>query len=141
MRIFLDTNVLVSGLTTRGLCNELLEVIFNEHELLIAEIVLEELRRVLSQKFSMPAPVIKGFEKVLKHQGLMVSPENSPAARPVAYLDDPDDVPILACAIGGKAEAFVTGDQALLNLESVDGMPIVSPRAMWLQLAQKPRPT
>jgi putative PIN family toxin of toxin-antitoxin system len=141
VRIFLDTNVLVSGLTTRGLCNELLEVIFIEHELLIAEVVLEELRRVLSQKFSVPAPVIKGFEEVLKHQGVIVSPGNSPAGRWVAYLDDPDDVPVLACAIGGKAEAFVTGDQALLSLESVDGMPIVSPRAMWLQLVQKPRPT
>ena len=137
MRVFLDTNVLVSALTTRGLCSELLEVVFIEHELLIGEVVLQELRRVLAQKFSMPAPVIKGFEKVLRYQGRMVGPGNFRGD----VLADPDDLPILACALEGPAEVFVTGDRELLRLESLAGMPVVSPRQLWLKLAPQFQPT
>ena len=137
MRVFLDTNVLVSALTTRGLCSELLEVVFIEHELLIGEVVLHELRRVLAQKFSIPPPVIKGFEKVLRYQDRMVGPGNFRGA----VLADPDDLPILACALEGPAEVFVTGDRELLRLEAVAGMPIVSPRQLWLQLAPQFRAT
>lgn len=133
MKIFLDTNVLISALTTRGLCSELLEMIFVEHELLVGEVVLEELRRVLPLKFSMPSAVIRGFEKVLRHRGQVLGPGSFRGTE----LIDPDDLPILACAIGGQAAVFVTGDRELLQLKAQAGMPIVSPRDLWLHLAPK----
>tara|TARA_Y100000590_G_C15710915_1_gene1010249 strand:+ start:1307 stop:1432 length:126 start_codon:yes stop_codon:yes gene_type:complete len=40
MKVFLDTNVLVSAFATRGLCADVMRVILTEHELLIGEVVL-----------------------------------------------------------------------------------------------------
>ena len=50
MKIFLDTNVLASALTSRGLCADLFEVVLQSHELVTSEVVLKELKRVLREK-------------------------------------------------------------------------------------------
>lgn len=44
------------------------------------------------------------------------------------------EVSIVACAVTAKAEAFVTGDKALLDLTAVGGVPILSPRQFWKTL-------
>ena len=131
MRIFLDTNVLASSVATRGLCSELLESVINEHELLTCEPVLQELRKVLAEKFRLPEPAIKAFLAFLRTEGELVA-----AHEPLALsFKDPDDIPILACALSGRAEVFVTGDKALFDLGAVQKMPILSPRQMWQRLA------
>ena len=66
MRIFLDTNALASSIATRGLCAELFESIINEHELLTCEPVLQELGRVLADKFHLPESRINAFIGLLK---------------------------------------------------------------------------
>jgi len=43
-------------------------------------------------------------------------------------LRDPDDIHVLACAVGACADAIVTGDNDLLTLESFEGIPILSAR-------------
>ena len=50
MRVFLDTNVLVSAFATRGLCADVLRLILAEHTLVTGEVVLRELRRALWQQ-------------------------------------------------------------------------------------------
>lgn len=37
---------------------------------------------------------------------------------------DPDDDAVIACAVGGKASAIVTGNIHLLKLGSYEGIPI-----------------
>lgn len=130
MRLFLDTNVLVSALTTRGLCSELLEVVVDRHELLISEHLLKELRRVLAEKFRQPAPVISGYLGFLSLHAEMVDPGQDPGIN----LKDPDDLPILGSAIGGKADLLVTGDRELLALGKASGLRIISPREAWVGL-------
>lgn len=130
MRLFLDTNVLVSALTTRGLCSELLEVVVDRHELLISDHLLKELRRVLAAKFRQPAPVIDGYLGFLSQHGEMVNSVFDPGIRP----KDPDDVPILGSALAGKADALVTGDRELLALEKSLELGIISPREAWVGL-------
>ena len=47
---------------------------------------------------------------------------------PPAELRDPDDVRVLACAVGAVgavADALVTGDKDLLSLKSFEGIPII----------------
>ena len=51
MRLFLDTNVLASAFGTRGLCLDLLRLVLDEHELLASIPLLDELERVLDEKF------------------------------------------------------------------------------------------
>ena len=132
MRIFLDTNVLASALTTRGLCAELFEVVLQSHDLLISEAVFRELQRILPEKLGQTEAITNGFIALLRAEGQVITAEHS-----LPKLPDPDDEAILAAALAGKANAFVTGDKALLNLESVEGLPIITPRGLWEILADK----
>ena len=131
MRVFLDTNVLASSIATRGLCSELLESIIHEHELLTCQPVLDELERVLADKFRLPQPVVAGFLGLLKTEGRMVASQKALSIP----IKDAADISILACAIAGDAEVFVTGDKELLELKQIKTLPIVSPRQFWLELA------
>lgn len=131
MKVFLDTNVLASSIATRGLCSELLESIIHEHVLLTCQVVLDELVRVLADKFLLPQPVTAGFLGLLKTEGRIVASQEALSIS----IKDAADISILACAIAGEAEVFVTGDRELLDLKQVKALPIVSPRQLWLELA------
>jgi putative PIN family toxin of toxin-antitoxin system len=127
----LDTNVLASGLATRGLCAEIIEAIINEHQLLTCEPVLNELRLILPRKFHLPAQVVSGFLGLLDSEGEVVSPTT---LRDMNF-EDPEDIPILACAVGGRTDVLVTGDKALQELGEIEGVVILSPRRFWQRLA------
>jgi putative PIN family toxin of toxin-antitoxin system len=113
------------------LCSEILESVLQGHELLTCTPVLTELERVLLRKMRVPARVAADFVGLLRDQGEIVAAQTPPSVA----IADADDVLILACAIGGKADFFVTGDKALLDLLEVDGVPIISPRELWIRLA------
>ena len=130
MKVFLDTNVLASALTTRGLCAELFEVVLQSHELLTSDPVLLELERILPGKLGQSEEVTEGFINLLHTHALLVTIEH-----PLPSLPDPDDEPIVASALAGNANVFVTGDKALLQLHNVEHLPIVSPRNFWKMLA------
>jgi putative PIN family toxin of toxin-antitoxin system len=130
VRVFLDTNVLASALTTRGLCAELFEVVLQSHELLTSDSVLRELERILPGKLGQSEEVTKGFIDLLHSHALLVTSEH-----PFPPLPDADDEPIVAAALAGNANVFVTGDKALLQLQSVEHLPIASPRNFWEMLA------
>jgi putative PIN family toxin of toxin-antitoxin system len=131
LKVFLDTNVLASSIATRGLCSELLENVIHDHELLTCQPVLRELERVLARKFRLPEAIVAGFLALLKAEGTVVESRENP---PIA-INDTDDIPILACAIAGKADVFVTGDKELLDLRKIENLTVVSPRELWNQLA------
>jgi len=131
VKVFLDTNVLVASVATRGLCSELLELVIHDHELLTCQPVLSELERVLADKLRIPSPVITGFIGLLKSEARIVEPGEHPAVS----IKDAADLPILASAVSARADVFVTGDRELLGLRRIGDLPIVSPRDLWLQLA------
>lgn len=135
MKVFLDTNVLASALATRGLCTELFELVLQAHELLISEAVLLELERILPGKLGQSVAVTEGFVALLRAEGLLVS-----AKAPFPSLPDPDDEPIIAAALAGQADVFVTGDKALLALQHVERLPVISPRQFWEILAGRDKP-
>ena len=130
MKVFLDTNVLASSIATRGLCSELLENVIHDHELLTCQQVLLELERILARKFGLPAAVVSGFLTLLEAQARLVTSRKSPRIP----IKDADDVAILACALAGEADVFVTGDKELLDLKRIENLVILSPRELWLQL-------
>ena len=131
MKVFLDTNALASGIATRGLCSELLESVIHDHELLTCQPVLRELEGVLIEKLRLPEAVVAGFLALLKAEGTMVESRKNPSIR----IKDSDDIAILACAIAGKADVFVTGDKELLSLRKIEDLAVVSPRELWNRLA------
>ena len=135
MKVFLDTNVLARAHTTRGLCAELVEVGRQSHELLISNPALQELERILPGKLGQTASVTEGFVALLRAESLLVEGE-----RPFPSLPDPDDETIIASALAGQAHVFVTGDKALLELQRVEHLPVISPRQFWEMLAGRDEP-
>jgi len=132
VRVFLDTNVLASALTTRGLCAELFEVVLQSHDLLISEAVFRELQRILPEKLGQTETITNDFIALLRAEGHVITTKH-----PLPKLPDPDDEAIIADALAGNANVFVTGDKALLNLEDVEGLPVITPRSLWESLADK----
>lgn len=127
MRVFLDTNVLASALATRGLCTELFESVLTGHELIASTELLVELRRILTQKLRMPAETTEGILGLVASNAAIAAM----AGELPAGIPDPDDAPLLAAALAGGADCFVTGDKALLDLGEVAGMPVILPRRFW----------
>jgi putative PIN family toxin of toxin-antitoxin system len=127
VKVFLDTNVLASALATRGLCAELFESVLTGHDLLASSELLAELRRILITKLLIPADTAYAFISLIEANATSLT---TPAEFP-AGIPDPDDAPLIAAALAGGAECFVTGDKALLDLGTVAGMPVISPRRFW----------
>jgi putative PIN family toxin of toxin-antitoxin system len=127
VRVFLDTNVLVSAFASRGLCADLLEVVLAEHDLVVGRNVLRELAKALREKVGLPAPRADEIVGFVAREAVQIVE----GAGPARARADQDDRLVLGEAIGGRAASFVTGDGALLDLGTVEGLPILSPRQLW----------
>lgn len=130
MRVFLDTNVLISALATRGLCAELYERLLMEHEVIIGEPVITEVLNIMRRKFRAGNELLATVEAELRL--LEVIPAQ--LAAPKLPIKDREDPWIIACALAAKADCFVTGDAELLGLKKVKKMPMLSPRTCWEKL-------
>lgn len=133
MRVFLDTNVLASALATRGLCAELFEIVLQSHDLLTSEAVLTELARVLPGKLLLSTRITREFPSLIEAYA-----EIAPADKPWPALPNRDDEPIIAAAVAGKADVFVSGYKDLIQLQIIGGLPVLSPRQFWELLAEEP---
>jgi putative PIN family toxin of toxin-antitoxin system len=130
VRVFLDTNVLVSAFAARGLCADLLRLVIGEHALLTGVVNLVELRRVLTERLAAPTEVIALVERALSLAEIVPKPS---AVLPID-VRDMDDAWVLASAVAGDAAMLVTGDQDLLVLGAAAPLPIVTPREAWIRL-------
>ncbi len=127
MRVFFDTNVLIAAFATRGLCADLFAHVLLEHDLVVGEVVLTELRTKLRTKFKLPKKTIDDIEGQLRG-GIVVT---APAEHLSLGISDPDDEWVVASAVAGGAEVFVTGDAAVLKIGKRAPLLILSPRGLW----------
>lgn len=128
MKIFADTNVLVSAFTARGLCADLLEIILADHQLMTGEFVLQELQRVLTTKLKVPQKKVSDVLQFLRNHHVEPIPDNPSDVK----VRDEDDRWVLESAIRAKADILVTGDKDLLDIsKNVPQLRIVSPRKFW----------
>jgi putative PIN family toxin of toxin-antitoxin system len=129
VRIVLDTNVLVSALITKGTPPDVLYQAWDagSFQLVTSAAQLRELERVLAYPKLRPFITQDEAEALLETIGTaaLVIGELSD----IDLSPDPDDNVILATAVAGEADLLVTGDKSgLLELGSVCGIPIVTPR-------------
>jgi len=127
MRVFLDTNVLVSAVATRGLCADVLREILVSHQLVVSAPLIAELKNILHTKIGIPQELISDFIEVLTQDSLL----SEDTKLKNIGINDKDDIVILSTALNGNAELFVTGDKELLELGKIQSMRIVSPRKFW----------
>jgi uncharacterized protein len=129
VRVFLDTNVLVSAFASRGICADVLRYVFVEHDLVVGEVVLTELKRVLLKRIKVPPAVVSDIERLLRDHVVV--------AKPRRHLDlglrDPDDEWIVASAVAANADALVTGDADVLEAAARLPIRVYTPRQFWEQ--------
>jgi putative PIN family toxin of toxin-antitoxin system len=125
LRAVIDTNLFVSGLIARGdspptrVVDAMLAGLFRlvTSANLDAEIVEVLARPRLRDRYAIdPALVAPVLAR------LMTAEHTVPAADVPVAVRDPKDVKLLACALEGRADYLVTGDQDLLEL---DGDPAI----------------
>lgn len=127
MRVFLDTNVLVSAFASRGLCAEVFELVLLDHDLILGQNVVREFEKALREKVKLP--VVRSTEIIdfVSSEAAQIVDKAEPAIVNV----DAADALVLGEALASHADLFVTGDAALLRLAAIGALKIVSPRQFW----------
>lgn len=134
MKVFFDTNVVLAAFATRGLCADLFSHVLLEHEVLVGETVIGELRSSLRAKLKLSRNAIDEIEALLRDQTVVETPTRHLSLG----ISDPDDEWIVAEAKAGGADVLVTGDAALQKVGRRSPLPIVSPRGLWETLRGAP---
>lgn len=134
MRIVADTNTVVSGLLWKGAPRQIIQACRHQRIIIVSsESLIAELAEVLARdKFATrikdagltPSGLVADYTALTEQSH--PEPLNKPVCR------DPDDDAVLACALAGRADALVSGDEDLLTLKSFRGIPIITP-AEWVR--------
>ncbi|MBI5410361.1 MAG: putative toxin-antitoxin system toxin component, PIN family [Nitrospirae bacterium] len=126
----LDTNVLISAvITPRGTPAKLLQA-WREgtFDLITSPPLLFEIEETLSlpkiaQRYRLSPEDIRDVMALFAGGAILVTGATSVSAS----ISDPDDIPVLACAVEGQADYLVTGDGDLLRLRSYQRIQIIQP--------------
>jgi len=124
MRVTVDTNVLISSLiATGGSADQVIQLVREgEVEMVLSKFILDELARVLTQKFELPAQAVQSAVDRFQQLAIIVEPR----AVVNVIKGKQDDNRILECAIAGRVDFLITGDKKhILPLASIQGIPIV----------------
>jgi putative PIN family toxin of toxin-antitoxin system len=128
VRIALDSSVLIAAHISRaGVCAEVLEDLLLHHELVTSEFILEELGRKLVEKFSFPKREADRVAAFLRRAAVVVVPTEFPSD----VCRDPTDIPVLGTAVGGECSLLISVDRDLLDMRSIDEIPIIRPGEYW----------
>ncbi len=130
MKVVLDSNVLLAAFATRGLCEAVMAVCLDQHEIVLSEGILDEVSRHLAGKFKMPPVRVQEIVTFLREHASLVTPADVP---PNACRDS-DDRFVLGTAAAGAADCLVTGDDDMLSLGEFESIPILAPRAFYDRL-------
>jgi putative PIN family toxin of toxin-antitoxin system len=124
-RVVLDTNVYLSAFLFRGntVANVWRFAETGRYTVVISPFILHEFMKKLREKFTVP----EAERETIKRKVARVADIVQPKIVLAVIADDPDDNPILACAVAGKADLIVSGDRHLLSLREYEDIPIVRP--------------
>ncbi len=127
MKVVLDANVLIAAFAARGLCEALLELCLEKHEITASAPLLQEVSDKLATKIKLPRETVEEIISFLERHTSNVQPADVPADA----CRDPDDLMVLGTAKAAGASYLVTGDRDLLTLDSYGDIRIVTPRQFW----------
>ena len=120
-RVTADSNQYISALLRGGKPLQLLELARSgQIELAVSDDILNEVGRVLRDKFHVPAEDVEEY----RNQVLGFAKHVTPVERLRVVTSDADDDKILECAVAAGSEIVVTGDAHLLSLGDFSGIRI-----------------
>ncbi len=129
MRVILDANVLIAAVAGRGLCDALLELCLEEHDLIVSRELLDEVHRNLTRKIKLPEAEARDFCGLLRRNADMASP----AAMAGDACRDAEDLHLLGLCKSSHADFLVTGDRDLIEAGWRGATRVVTPRQFWEQ--------
>jgi len=123
MRVVIDNNVLISALFWGGQPRRVVDLASGGHfQALTSPALLAELEDVFAEDFRVPQERLDLILRdVLSYAEIVLAGEQVEAA-----VRDAADVKVIACAIAGRADCIITGDNDLLALRQVQGIAIRS---------------
>jgi putative PIN family toxin of toxin-antitoxin system len=132
MKVVLDANIFVSSLVnTKGNPKRIMSA-WKEgaFDLLVSVPILEEVGRVLrypriAKRHKQDEQAIQRFLELLKNEAILIEPNE----RLSVVLEDESDNRYLECALKGKAQYLVSGDNHLLDIGEYKGIIILPPAA------------
>jgi uncharacterized protein len=127
VKVVLDTNVIVAGFGTRGLCADEIHVCLDRHAIVLSEEILAETSKHLGAKFKLPSVRVKEIVGFLRQRAMIVKP----VVVPLDACRDTSDLPILGTALAAQVECLITGDQDLLSIHEYEEIAILSPREFY----------
>ena len=131
-RVVLDTKVIVSGIVFGGVAEQILECVYARTVIAVTSpALIEELLRVLRQKFSFGGETLAVIQKRMSRTFTIVVPRDR-----LRVLADEADNRVLEAAVEGTCEIIVTGDKKFLDLRLFRDIAILSPRAFY-ELTEK----
>lgn len=108
MRVMLDTNVLFSALVfPNGACARFLSHAVTEHKIVICSYVIDELKKVVSKKFTALLDAVDKFLNAFCFE-FVYTPQN--ITPNLFRIRDPKDYPVLYTAITENVDVIVSGD-------------------------------
>lgn len=122
-RVVVDTNIFVSAFIKGGEPEELIQK-WKQGKLVIVmsrDIVEEILEVLLRPKIGAPFSYVERLGKVIYRKAVIVK-----LHQPLqVIINDPKDNKFLECAVEGKADYIISGDEHLLSLKEYQGIKIV----------------
>lgn len=138
-KVVLDANIFASALMNpHGKPAEILNYVFENRVQLFASLsIIEELERVLSypklvNRHGLKKREIEEFIYDLLSIVALVKEEDTVEV----IKEDPSDNKYLSCALKGRTDFIISGDEHLLNLGSYKGIQIVTP-ARFLEMMEE----
>lgn len=128
MKILVDSSTLYSALVYTGKISELIDILIEEHTIIITDYIVKELKRNIYQKLT------KRREKAMEK--LTIFTLNCQIKKKEEYIQNifeakkmisDKDAPILACGMLPDIDYLITSDKEFFEVKS-DKITILSPR-------------
>lgn len=116
MRVFVDTNILISAALFPGSVPDLAytKAVSAPNEAIISDQVVDELRRIFNRKFPHRMAELDAFIASMSSAvEIVTAPEEEGSSE--GAIRDPKDRPILRAAISAGADVLLTGDKDFLE--------------------------
>ncbi|MFH1902391.1 MAG: putative toxin-antitoxin system toxin component, PIN family [Candidatus Omnitrophota bacterium] len=127
MKIFFDTNVIISSVITRGLSFDIIKDAAYKHQIYYTGHLLKEIEETLLAKFSLSDSVVRRVVSLIEKYFL----EGQTSGKIEKVCRDSDDDQVLADAVANEIDVIVTGDKDLLILAEYRGIKIILPKDYW----------
>lgn len=116
MRVFIDTNILISAaLFPKGVASDAyFKAVSAPNDAIISDYVIDELRSVFRRKFPDRMGALDAFLAAIS-SAIEVVPTPSEAVVGEGAIRDSHDAPILRAARACRADVLLTGDKDLLE--------------------------